>query len=155
KTDDKKKEEPLPLKPARKVQFTTDEGTWMSLDVSPDGKTIILDLLGDLYTLPFSGGDAKRITNGMGFNDQPQFSPDGQWIAFIRDRGGSENLWISKPDGSNPKQLSRDEQVEFASPAWTPDSQYVIAARESQFPVQTFELWMYHVKGGAGVQVTK
>ena len=152
---DKKKEEPLPLKPTRKVEFTTDEGTWLSLDVSPDGKTLVFDLVGDLYTMPISGGEARKISNGMGFNNQPHFSPDGQLIAFVSDRGSSENVWISKPDGSDPKQLSQDEQVEFASPTWTPDGQYVIAARESQFPIQTFELWMYHIKGGAGVQITK
>ena len=152
---DQKKEEPLPLKPARKVQFTTDEGTWLSLDVSPDGKTIVFDLLGDLYTMAITGGEAKKITKGMGFSNQPHFSPDGQWIAFISDRGGAENVWISKPDGSDPKQLSQDEQVEFASPTWTPDGQYVIAARESQFPIENFDLWMYHIKGGAGVQITK
>ena len=152
---DKKKEEPLPLKPTRKVEFTTDEGTWLSLDLSPDGKTLVFDLVGDLYTMSFSGGEAKKITSGMGFNNQPHFSPDGQLIAFVSDRGGAENVWISKPDGSEPKQLSQDEQVEFASPTWTPDGQYVIAARESQFPIQTFELWMYHIKGGGGVQVTK
>jgi Tol biopolymer transport system component/imidazolonepropionase-like amidohydrolase len=152
---DKKKEEKLPLKPARNVEFTTDEGTWLSLDVSPDGKTIIFDLLGDLYAIPFTGGDAKKITTGMGFNNQPRYSPDGNLIAYVSDRGGAENVWISKPDGTDAKQLSQDEQVEFATPTWTPDSQYVIAARESQFPVQTFELWMYHVKGGAGVQITK
>jgi Tol biopolymer transport system component len=152
---DQKKEEALPLKPARKVQFTTDEGTWLSLDVSPDGKTIVFDLLGDLYTMAITGGEAKKITKGMGFSNQPHFSPDGQWIAFISDRGGAENVWISKPDGSDSKQLSQDEQVEFASPTWTPDGQYVIAARESQFPIENFDLWMYHVKGGAGVQITK
>jgi Tol biopolymer transport system component len=152
---DKKKEEKLPLKPARKVEFTTEEGTWLSLDASPDGKNIIFDLVGDLYTLPVTGGEAKKLTSGMGFNSQPHYSPDGNFIAFVSDRGGSENIWISKPDGTEAKQLSQDEQVEFATPSWTPDSQYVIAARESQFPIQNFELWMYHVKGGAGVQITK
>ncbi len=152
---EKKKEEPLPLKPTRKVEFTTNEGTWLSLDVSPDGKTIIFDLVGDLYTMPITGGEAKKITSGMGFNNQPHFSPDGQMIAFVSDRGGAENVWISKSDGFDPKQLSQDEQAEFASPTWTPDGQYVIAARESQFPIQSFELWMYHIKGGAGVTVTK
>ena len=154
-TSDKKKEEKLPLKPTRKVEFSTDEATWLSLDVSPDGKTIIFDLLGDLYTIPFAGGEAKKITTGMGFNNQPRYSPDGNFIAYVSDSGGAENVWISKPDGTGAKQLSQDEQVEFATPTWTPDSQYVMAARESQFPINTFELWMYHVKGGAGVQITK
>ena len=150
---DKKKE--LPLQPTRTVEFTTSEGTWLSLDVSPDGQTIIFDLLGDLYTIPIAGGEAKKLTSGMGFSNQPRYSPDGKFIAFVSDRGGAENVWIAKPDGTDPKQLSQDEQVEFATPTWTPDSQYVIAARESQFPINTFELWMYHVKGGAGVQITK
>src|SRR5262245_22850306 len=49
---------------ARKVEFTTDEGTWMSVDVSPDGRTILFDLLGDLYRIPIAGGQAERVTWG-------------------------------------------------------------------------------------------
>ena len=150
-----KKEEPLPLKPARKIEFTTEAGTWLSLDVSPDGKTIIFDLVGDLYTVPITGGEAKKITSGMAFNNQPSYSPDGKKIAYISDAGGAENVWISDPDGKNPKQLSQEEQSEFTSPVWTPDGNYVIAGRTSQFPIGASELWMYHVRGGAGVQVTK
>src|SRR2546427_13203420 len=83
----KKKDEKkgLPLKSDRKVSFTTDEGTWLSLDVSPDGKTIAFELLGDIYTLPIEGGKAKLIDGGMSFDSQPRFSPDGQWIAFLSD----------------------------------------------------------------------
>lgn len=150
-----KKEPPLPLKPGRKVEFTTDEGTWLSLDVSPDGKTIIFDLIGDLYTIPLSGGEAKKLTSGMAFNGQPSYSPDGKKIAYISDAGGAENVWIADADGSNRKQLSRDEESEFTSPVWTPDGNYVIAGRTPQFPIGASELWMYHIKGGAGVQVTK
>jgi Tol biopolymer transport system component len=153
--DPAKKENPLPLKPARNIDFATSQGTWLSLDVSPDGKSLALELVGDLYTLPFSGGDAHKLTSGMGFNSQPRFSPDGKKLAFISDRGGSENVWISDADGSNAKQLSQDEESEFASPIWTPDGNYVIASRFTQFPVGAAELWMYHIKGGAGVQVTK
>ena len=60
----------LPLKPARKVTFTTDEATWVSLDVAPDGKGIVFDLLGDLYLLPIAGGEAKRLhqRNGVGLH---------------------------------------------------------------------------------------
>ena len=150
-----KKEDPLPLKPARKIEFSTDQGTWLSLDVSPDGQTILFELVGDLYTIPITGGEAKKLTTGLAFNSQPHYSPDGKKIAFISDRGGAENVWIADADLSNPKQLSQDEQSEFASPVWTPDGNYVIAARVTQFPIGASELWMYHVKGGAGVQVTK
>src|SRR3972149_3575557 len=65
----------LPLVTSRTARFTTDEGTWMSVDVSPDGRTIVFDLLGDLYTLPITGGQATRITDGMAFDAQPRFSP--------------------------------------------------------------------------------
>ena len=153
--DKSKKEEPLPLKPARKVEFNTDQGTWLSLDISPDGQTIVFDLVGDLYTVPIAGGEAKKLTSGMAFNGQPHYSPDGKKLAFISDRGGAENVWIADADGTNPKQLSQDEQSEFASPTWTSDGNYVIAARETQFPIGAFELWMYHIRGGGGVQITK
>ena len=78
----------LPLVPTRTISFNTTEGTWMSLDVSPDGKSIIFDLVGDIYTIPFRGGNATRITSGISFDSQPVFSPEGQLISFISDRSG-------------------------------------------------------------------
>ncbi|HEX4948208.1 MAG TPA: amidohydrolase, partial [Blastocatellia bacterium] len=124
KPEDKKdeKKEELPLKPEGKVSFTTDEGTWMSLDVSPDGQTIVFDLVGDLYTLSINGGEAKCISSGMPFDSQPKFSPDGKWIAFLSERSGGENVWICKPDGSDTKPITKgrgnDIQM-FVSPSWT------------------------------------
>src|SRR5499427_791209 len=158
KKDDKDKKEEkkpaLPLKSDRKIEFTTDEGTWLSLDVSPDGKTIVFELVGDIYTLPIEGGEAKLIDGGMAFDSQPKFSPDGKWIAFLSDREGSENVWIMHPDGTEPKQISKDEKAEFASPNWTPDGQYILVSKAG-FGINTFEIWMYHIQGGSGVQVTK
>jgi Tol biopolymer transport system component len=155
KKDEKKDEKKgLPLKSDRKVEFTTDEGTWLSLDVSPDGKTIAFELVGDIYTLPIDGGQAKLIDGGMSFDSQPKFSPDGQWIAFISDRDGSENIWIMHPDGTEVKQISKDPNNDFTSPSWAPDGKYIFVSKAT-FGIGSSEVWMYHVDGGSGVQITK
>ena len=144
----------LPLEPTRTISFNTSEGTWMSIDISPDGKKIIFDLLGDIYTIPFRGGTATRLTSGIAFDSQPVFSPDGKMLAFISDRGGSENLWVSDKDGTNPKQISKIKMGQLASPLFSNDGNYVIVSQTS-WPQRTFEIWMYHIKGGSGIQITK
>src|SRR2546425_3697770 len=155
KKDEKKEEKKgLPLKSSRKIEFTTDEGTWLSLDVSPDGKSIAFELVGDIFTLPIAGGQAKLISGGMAFDSQPKFSPDGQWIAFLSDREGSENIWIMHPDGTGVKQVSKDPNNEFTSPGWAPDGKYIFVSK-AQFGIGSSEIWMYHVDGGSGVQITK
>lgn len=155
KKDEKKEEKKgLPLKPARKIEFTTDEGTWLSLDVSPDGKTIVFELLGDIYTLPIEGGTAKLIDGGMAFDSQPKYSPDGKWIAFISDREGSENVWIMHPDGGGVKQVSKDPNNDFTSPSWAPDGSYIFVSKAG-FGIGSSEIWMFHVDGGSGLQITK
>jgi len=90
----------------RDIDINVDNGTWMSLDVSPDGKTIAFDLLGDIYTMPASGGTATNIASGMAWEIQPRFSPDGKKIAFTSDRAGGDNIWVMDIDGSNPKQIT-------------------------------------------------
>ena len=155
KKDEKKDEKKgLPLKSDRKISFTTDEGTWLSLDVSPDGKTIVFELIGDIYTLPIEGGKAKLIDGGMAFDSQPRFSPDGQWIALLSDREGSENVWIMKADGTGAKQVSKDPNNEFASPSWDPSGKYIYVSK-TKFGIGPREIWMYHVDGGTGIQITK
>ena len=111
------------------VAFATQEGTWMNLDVSPDGKEIVFDLLGDLYLLPIDGGTARRITSGAAFDVQPRFSPDGSRIAFTSDRAGGDNIWIIGRDGSAPTQVTKESFRLLNGPAWTPDGQYILARK--------------------------
>ena len=150
--------ESLVLEPERTIDFTTDEVTWMSLDVSPDGRTIVFDLLGDLYTLPIGGGEATRILGGLSFESQPTWAPDGQSIAFLSDRTGVENLWIANADGSNPRPVSKDGRTNdrpqiMASPAWTPDGQFLVVSKSRPPDPGSFWLYLYHRDGGAGVRV--
>ena len=137
----------LPLLTERSLSFTTSEATWLSLDLSPDGKTIVFELLGDLYTLPIAGGEATRITSGQGYDMQPAFSPDGKKLVFISDRNGSENVWVANADGTKARAITTSERDNYMSPTWSPDGDYVIAAKGAQ-------LWMYHESGGSGVQMT-
>lgn len=141
----------LPLKPARNIHFTTDEGTWMSVDVAPDGKHIVFDMLGDIYELPIAGGKAKRLLGGMAFESQPKYSPDGSKIAFVSDRDGAENLWIANADGSEPKKLSDEDQQVFMSPVWTPDGKSVIVVVGSR--QNPFHLTAYDLDGDKGVPI--
>lgn len=137
----------LPLQPTRSIAFETDEGTWMSVDRSPAGGRIVFDLLGDLYTLDPDGGRAVPIVRGLGFDTQPTYSPDGQWIAFVSDRSGAENLWIVRPDGSGPRQVSfgADDSV-LTSPAWSPDGRALYVSR-FLWSVNDYELWRYGLDG--------
>src|SRR6187200_3164485 len=147
------------LGPAKKIAFETTEGTWLDVDVSPDGKRIVFDLLGDLYAIPIDGtgtGLAERLTSGAAFDMQPRFSPDGKWIVFASDRDGLLNLWVMKPDGSGARQVSREKQWYVNSPTWSPDSQYIYARKHfvKERSLGAGEIWMYHVSGADGLQVT-
>jgi Tol biopolymer transport system component len=143
----------LPLKTARTHTFTTTKGTWISLDVSPDGKQIVFDLLGDLYSLPITGGKATRLTSGMAYDAQPRFSPDGKKIVFVSDRSGGENLWIMNADGKDTTALTTGNLNQYISPVWSPDGKYVVTSR-SGGTFGTAKLYMYHIDGGKGVALT-
>src|SRR5688572_20305025 len=85
--------------PHRDVEFSVQEGTWMSVDVSPDGELLVFDLLGDIFTLPASGGDAKLVHGGAAMQRTPHFSADGTQLLFVSDASGAENVWLSTVDG--------------------------------------------------------
>jgi Tol biopolymer transport system component len=137
----------LPLEPGREFSFDLTEGSWISLDVSPDGKTVVFDFLGDLYTIPMEGGEATQITEGMQFDSQPRFSPDGNKIAFISDASGGEGVWIYDLETEEIEQLTRGKENEYQSPEWTPDGKYVIASKDDP---GNHKIWLYHIDGGSG-----
>jgi Tol biopolymer transport system component len=148
---DRNQIEGLPLKPTRTLDFITDEGTWISTDVSPDGQILVFDLLGDLYVLPIEGGTAKALSRGMAFDTQPRFSPDGRHIAFVSDRDGSENVWIMKADGSGAAPLTSGKDTVFISPEWTPDGEAIITAKTGVIRNSLVELWLYSMADRKGL----
>jgi Tol biopolymer transport system component len=146
-----------PPGPRFEISIDTNEGTWMSLDVSPDGREIVFDLLGDLYVMPIEGGEASALTSGFAWDMQPRYSPDGRFIAFTSDRAGGDNIWIMNRDGSDPKQVTDESFRLLNSPAWTPDSEFIAARKHftSTRSLGAGEIWLYHRSGGDGLQMTE
>lgn len=146
-----------PPGPFSEVAIDADLGTWMSVDVSPDGKEIAFDLLGDLYVVPIGGGEARALTHDIAWQMQPRFSPDGKSIAFTSDQGGGDNIWVMDRDGKNPRQVTKEDYRLLNSPAWTPDGEFIAARKHftSQRSLGAGEMWLYHRSGGEGLQMTK
>src|SRR6185295_4432447 len=138
-----------------KISFDVTESTWSSVDVSPDGKTLAFDLVGDIYTLPIAGGTATAISRGPAWDHHPRFAPDGKQIAFTSDESGMENLWLMDADGKNRHAVTSGKDAYVRSGVWTPDGQYLIARREDAKPagIPPVELWMFHRDGGNGIKL--
>jgi len=143
--------------PAQSVELDVDEGTWIQIDVSPDGATLVFDLLGDLWSVPIGGGEATLLLGGGAWEWQPRFSPDGTRIAFVSDRGGGDNVWVCDRDGGNLRAVTREEFRLVHAPEWTPDGEW-IAVRKHFTHTRSLgagEIWLYHESGeGAGVSLT-
>jgi imidazolonepropionase-like amidohydrolase/Tol biopolymer transport system component len=148
---------PLGFDNAKTASIDVTEGTWMNVDVSPDGSTIVFDLLGDLYSIPIAGGDAKPITSGFEWDMQPRFSPDGKWIAFTSDRGGGDNIWAIRanatpeqtPKDAGLRQITQESFRLLNSPVWTPDGKYIAARKHftSRRSLGSGEIWLYPAAG--------
>lgn len=139
------------------ISFETNEGTWMNLDVSPDGKEIVFDLFGDIYIMPVTGGKAEVIRDGLSYDVQPRFSPDGSKISFTSDAGGGDNIWVMNRDGSDARQVTNENFRLLNNAFWTPDGEYLVARKHftSARSLGAGELWMYHITGGSGIQLVE
>ena len=146
---------------ASSVDIDVDEGTWMSLTVSPDGEYLAFDLLGDIYEIPISGGDAKSLTEGVAWDIHPQYSPNGRSIAYVSDRAGGDNLWVMNRASGESRQLTHESFRLVNSPFWSPDSQFIAARKHftTSRSLGTGEVWLYHAESdkdsSGGVQVVK
>ena len=141
----------------KSIPIRTEEGTWMDVDVAPDGRTIAFSLLGDIYTMPITGGTPTRIADGMAWEIQPRFSPDGSRIAFTSDRGGGDNIWTMNRDGSDKRQLTEESFRLLNQPSWSPDGRYIAAKKHftTSRSAGTGEVWIYALAGGKGVSLVE
>ncbi len=148
----------LPRGRTRQIDFVTREGTWMGVDVSPDGRWLVFELLAQLYRVRVEGGEAECLSceSGLALNFHPRFSPDGSWIAFVSDRGGQENLWLMRADGSDPRPVWIDAGARISQPAWTPDGESIVIRRRELSPgfgPDRSAIWRVPRDGREGVEL--
>ena len=141
----------------REVTIDTIETTWSNVTVSPDGKTLVFDMLGDIYSIAIGGGEATALTDGIEWNFQPRFSPDGKQIAFVSDRAGGDNLWVMNADGSDPHAVTDEAEHIVHNPSWSPDGNYLVGRKAyySTRSIAAGEIWMFHHGGGNGVNLVE
>ncbi len=139
----------MPLKATRAIPIQTNEGTWTSVSISPDGKTILFDLMGDIYSMPSIGGKATPITKGLAYDNHPSFSPDGKRILFISDRGGAENLWYIDIAKKDTVALTEEQNQNFPGAVYTPDGNYIVYTKGRR----NTKLYLMHKNGGAGTSL--
>ncbi len=142
--------------PGTEVRFTVEEGTWLGVDVSPDGSSVLFDLLGDVYEVPLAGGAAKPITRGNAWDTDAHYAADGASIAFTSDRSGNENLWWMKRDGAETLAITEETVDRYTDPVWSPEPGWFLGRRRSTDTrsIGVQELWMLHEKGGLGARIT-
>lgn len=114
--------------PTQQIEFETSEGTWISVDVSPDGETILFDLMGHIYEMPVAGGAARALTNGRSWNHLPRYSPNGSEIAFTSDRDGVDNIWVMNRDGGDLENISKSK-ASVSRATWSADGRHIMAQR--------------------------
>lgn len=130
------------------------EGTSMSVSVSPDGKTLVTDLQGSLWTVPAAGGKATRITDMFNDARQPAWSPDGKSIVFFAYRDGGYDLWSVRPDGSDQKKLTFGA-FDDRDPMWSPDGSKIAFASDRSEPGKgSYNIWTLEVATGKLEQVS-
>lgn len=115
----------LPIKVGRTIDFTTKEASWIDLDISPDGSTILFSFLGELFSLPAKGGEATQLTRGLAINRCPIWSPDGKFITFESDETGFIDLHVTDLGGNFRRVLHVKSYGEPLKPIWFPDSKQI------------------------------
>jgi Tol biopolymer transport system component len=130
------------------VDVTVSEGTSMAVSVSPDGRTLAMDLQGSLWTLPATGGVAKRITDLFNDARQPVWSPDGKWLAYFAYRDGGYDLWAITPEGTEQHKLTWGP-YDDREPAWSHDGKYIAFASDRDIPLgSSYNIWVLEVATG-------
>jgi Tol biopolymer transport system component len=148
----------LPAGASKPIAIDVHEGTSMAVSVSPDGKSLAVDLQGSLWIIPSRGGTAKRITDYFNDARQPVWAPDGKSLVFFGYRDGNYDLWRIAPDGTGLRKLT-DGIFDDRDPAFSPDGRFIAFASDRAAPGAApqsgnYNIWTLEVATGTLRQIT-
>src|SRR5262249_1998166 len=132
------------------MNITVHEGTEMGAALSPDKRTLVIDLQGVLFALPVTGGKAHALTDSLYDAHQPCWYAGVSRIAFQSDRDGPWRTWGGEADGSDPKVFTPGP-FEGREPACSPDGKHVAFTSERS---GNFDIWELDLSSGSTRQVT-
>ena len=120
-------------------------------EISPDGKRAVFSARGDVYTVPAKEGSVRDLTRTPGIREKlVAWSPDGRWIAYVSDRTGEDEIYISPQDGMGAEQQITNGYKGFKfQPVWSPDSKKIAWADKD------LTLWWVDINDKKPVQITK
>jgi len=124
------------------------QGTRLLRDPSLGPTQIAFTYGGDVWVVARQGGDARRLTSTPAVEADPQFSPDGKWIAFTSNRAGVNAVYVVSADGGDPRRLTWSPSGEAAR-GWTPDGRRVLfASGRASAPTPYRKLFTIPLDGG-------
>ncbi|HKM46212.1 MAG TPA: PDZ domain-containing protein [Terriglobales bacterium] len=120
-------------------------------DIAPDGKRAVIAARGEVFTVPAKDGSIRNLTHSPGVREQHvAWSPNGQWIAYVSDRSGEDEIYIAPQDGLAPEeQITSGHKGFMFQPAWSPDSTKIAWADKD------LKLWYVDVKEKKPVEVDR
>jgi len=116
--------------------------TIQAFDIAPNGKRAVFEARGEVFTVPAENGNTRDLTQTSGVREQdPVWSPDGKWVAYVTDRTGEAQIAVRPSDGTGSEQILTDRGKGYIfDPAWSPDSEKIA------FDDSDHILWVVNVK---------